>query len=135
MTLYQNIPEVRKKGGRCDESAICIMSRMYRIHIGLILWHGHIWTTHQTDDVSQVRLYVTFSNGWQYNLCESRPPPVISTRETKAVEMLDLLPVPISKKKGNLVVFILGHHKLCCHQLCHHPVKMCLFCRCIDYTQ
>ena len=108
---------------------------MYRIHIGLILWHGHIWTTHQTDDVSQVRLYVTFSNGWQYKLCESRPSPLISTRKTKAVEMLDLLPAlkskKKSKKKGNLLVFILGHHQLCCHKLCcrhlcHHQVKKCV---------
>ena len=74
---------------------------MYRIHIGLILWHSKIWTTHQTDWGLQVKLYVTFSNGWQYNLCESRPPPVISTTKTKAVEMPDLHPALKSKKKGN----------------------------------
>ena len=33
MTLHQYVTEVSKKGGRCDQLAICIMSRMYRIHI------------------------------------------------------------------------------------------------------
>ena len=101
MTLCQYITEVTKKGGRCDQLGICIVSQMYIIHIELILWHGNIWNTHQTDDVSQVKLYVTFSNGWQYNLCESKPPPVIRTRKTKAVELPDLLQAPKSKKKGN----------------------------------
>ena len=34
-----------------DELMICLLSGMYKIHIGLIFQDDKVWTAHQIDDV------------------------------------------------------------------------------------
>ena len=51
-----------------DELMICLMSRMYKFHISLILQEGKVWMAHQIDDVQSIKMWVTCVFGFFYNL-------------------------------------------------------------------
>ena len=52
------IKRVGTAGSIVDEFMICMLSHMYKLHIGLILQDGKIWTTHQIDEVQSIKMWV-----------------------------------------------------------------------------
>ena len=76
-----------------DELMVCLMSRMYKFHIDLILEEGKVWMTHQSDHVQSIKIWVTCAHGFFYNLTVPQPPAVVPGQGTQ-LEMPDI-PLPI----------------------------------------
>ena len=50
---------------------------MYKIHIGLILQDGKVYTTHQIDDLQTITIWVTCAHDFFFNLTVPNPPDVV----------------------------------------------------------
>ena len=76
---------------------ICLLSQMYKIHIGLILQDGKVWTTHIIDDVQAITIWVTCACGFFYKLTVPNPPEVVHGHGTQS-PMPDIPKPPIKEK-------------------------------------
>ena len=83
LTFNAYINRVKKAGTIVDELMICIMSRMYKFHIGPNLQEGKVWMTNQIDEVLSIKIWVSCAHGYFYNLTVPQPPAVVSGQGTE----------------------------------------------------
>ena len=97
LTFDDYIKRVSTAGTIVDELMICLLSQMYKIHIGLRLQDGRVWTTHQIDDAQAITIWATCACGFLYNLTVPNPPEVVHGHGAQS-PMLDIPKPPIREK-------------------------------------